>query len=600
MLRNLQWRLIWIFIFITLFISVIIWFVLNRSVESSYYNIFEKSMESRYKNWDMKDNPTADEIKTDLSVNRNAIMTFLTSDTLTITVIDKKNNEIVYSSDERAKTRADSGMFLYDILKSKNLRQVMLGSESGDSNIRAVTGEDGSVFFDYARAKGDFILYFRYYQEEWGQIIKNFNNIILFSCIFAIMLSLVVGYFLSNTITVPIKNIMKKAQELAAGNFDRKLEVKTNDEIGELTGTFNFMAEELKNTLGEISMEKNKIETILNYMTDGIIAFNLKGEVVHINPASKDMLGISEFDDTFDRFAGRYGLGLTLDEILAVGSESKLERSIEIDGKYIRVYFVLFTDEEKKAEGIIAVLQDITQQQKLENMRKEFVANVSHELRTPLTSIKSYAETLLDGVLEERDTAERFIGVINSEADRMTRLVKDLLQLSKFDDRKMQLKMGEVSVGDLVSGAVEKMKKEAANKDLTVDCFIAGGMPEISADYDRIEQVVLNILSNSIKYTPKGGKVTVSAGIDRARGEVYIKVGDTGIGIPKDDLTRVFDRFYRVDKARSRELGGTGLGLSIAKEIVDAHNGTIEITSEIDRGTEITVRLPITHSSIAQ
>ncbi|MCR4436308.1 MAG: ATP-binding protein [Clostridiales bacterium] len=590
-LKSLQWRLVWIFMAITVSITIVIWFWLNQSVELSYYQTFKKDIERNYNNWEMKDNPSPEEIIYDLRENRNSILIFRVRDYLSITVFDKKQNKIIYSSDSKYNNSNNPEGFYYDILKSKNLNEVLLGSEKGDQNPRAAKDNDGRVFFDYARSKGDFIVYFRFYREEWGGIIDKFNNILLVGCVFGIVASMALGYILSKTITVPIVDIMHKAQRLAAGDFDQALAVKSDDEIGKLTGAFNYMAGELKNTLLEISREKNKIETILNYMTDGIIAFNLQGEVIHANPASRKMLGVGEFDKNFNDFSRQYELGIRLEDVLYLGSTGNKERNVEVDGRYLRVHFVVFTDEEDKAGGVIAVLQDITEQEKLDKMRREFVANVSHELRTPLTSIKSYAETLMDGILEDRDTAERFLSVINSEADRMTRLVKDLLQLSRFDSRQMQWNIQDLSFVDLVTGTVEKMQLEARDKDLCVESYVIGDIPNIKGDRDRIEQVVLNVLSNAVKYTPRGGKITVYIG--KIYSDVYMKVVDTGIGIPREDLPRIFERFYRVDKARSREMGGTGLGLSIAREIVEAHGGTISASSEVEKGTEITVSLPV-------
>jgi len=367
--------------------------------------------------------------------------------------------------------------------------------------------------------------------------------------------------------------------------------VRSDDEIGDLTKTFNYMSSELKNTLIEISSEKSKIETILKNMTDGIIAFNIKGEIIHINPAAKVMLGENELSMNFNEFSDKYGLNISLEDIIYLQISTAEEKSVFINDKYIRIYFATFTDDNKKAEGVIAVLQDVTEMQKLDNMRKEFVANVSHEMRTPLTSIKSYAETLLDGAYKDSDTAVKFLTVINSEADRMTRLVKDLLQLSRLDNHQMQWNMQQFSFTELVRNSIVKLQIEAENKNQKIESYIMGDIPEIKGDRDRIEQVVLNILTNAIKYTPEGGKITVY--VSRIFNDVTLKVADTGIGIPRKDLSRIFERFYRVDKARSREMGGTGLGLSIAKEIVEAHGGTITAESELGKGTEITVKLPI-------
>ncbi|MDD5603049.1 MAG: ATP-binding protein, partial [Eubacteriales bacterium] len=241
-----------------------------------------------------------------------------------------------------------------------------------------------------------------------------------------------------------------------------------------------------------------------------------------------------------------------------------------------------------------------TEQQKLDNMRREFVGNVSHELNTPLTCIKSYSETLLDGALEDKETAERFIGVIHSESDRMTRLVRDLLLLSSIDNQKsiengkIRLKLEKVDLGKLVRSCIEKIGIEASNKELSIENYTMGTIPEITADKDKLEQVVFNLLSNAYKYTPRGGKVTVHVGT--LYNSVYLKVSDTGVGIPESDLPHVFERFYRVDKARSREMGGTGLGLAIAREIAEAHGGEITISSTREKGTNVTVKLPVKQS----
>ncbi len=219
------------------------------------------------------------------------------------------------------------------------------------------------------------------------------------------------------------------------------------------------------------------------------------------------------------------------------------------------------------------------------------MANVSHELKTPLTSIKSYTETLLDGCLEDRETTVRFLNVIDTEADRMTRLLKDLLQLSSLDSRQAKWNIKPVDFSALVKSCVEKLYIEASNKNQEFKCFTIGDIPQITTDPDKLQQVLLNIMMNAIKYTPEIGEITVFIG--KLYGEAYVKVTDTGIGIPAEDLTRIFERFYRVDKARSREMGGTGLGLSIAKEIIESLGGTISISSEFGKGTEVTVKLPV-------
>lgn len=593
-LRSLQWRLVSIFILITIFLVVPIGLLLNKRVEVSSYDTFKEGIERGFQNWAVKSDAGVDDMIKSLNEDKDAIALFnIIGKYKSYTVISRDNIRDIKFSTDYVYNEEGRERFINEILASENLLAVMAGSIVGNSDklVRA----DGRSFFDYARpvelSDGEYVLYFRYDSAAWTDITQDFNDIILSSLMFSIIFSLIVGYILSKTITVPIKRITHKAESIAAGDFDQVLEVKSQDEIGKLTGAFNYMAKSLKETLAEISREKNKVETILNYMTDGIIAFNMKGEVIHVNPAAKRMIGKNTFDGTFNEYAVRYGLDVTIEELMYLDSFSTKETTVNANNRVIRIYFAVFADKENKPEGIIAVLQDVTEQEKLENMRREFVANVSHELKTPITSIKSYAETLLDGAMEDREISERFLNVINSEADRMTRLVKDLLQLSRLDNRQMKWNINPTSIVDLVKKACERMRIEAEGKKQNLECHVIGDIPDIKVDRDRIEQVVINIISNAIKYTMEGGSISVY--VRRVHDEVHIKVADTGIGIPEEDLPRIFERFYRVDKARSREMGGTGLGLSIAKEIVELHKGTISIKSEVDKGTEVTVKLPV-------
>ncbi|MCX7749866.1 MAG: cell wall metabolism sensor histidine kinase WalK [Clostridia bacterium] len=583
--RTLQWKLVSIFVSITLFLMVIVWVLLVGDVETVYYDYFKNGIKNGFEKWNLNgvEDPSLNDIKRELDGSNAMIFFSIGGDFRSYTILDK-NGKIQESTDKKA-SGEDKNEFYKEISESENFVAAMVGKTGEKAKL--IRTSNGDAFFDYAEPVGNYIIYFKYYREDWSNVVKSFNRIIQTSLFFAVIASLIIGYALSKTITVPIVNIMHRAQRLAEGDFDHSLQVKSNDEIGKLTNTFNYMAKRLKKTLIEVSSEKNKIETILNYMTDGVIAFNLRGEVIHANPASKNY--VKEIKD-FEEFSLKYDLGIKFEEFLFLESLSTKEKNIRIDDQYLRVYFALFTDEEKKVEGVIAVLQDITEQQKLENMRREFVANVSHELKTPLTSIKSYSETLLDGALEDPETAKKFIGVINSEADRMAMLVKDLLQLSSIDNQQTKWDMKDISIVKLVKDVVENMQIDAKNKSQTMECFAIGDIPNIKADRYKIEQVIINILSNAIKYTPEGGKITVYIG--KLYSEVYIKVRDTGIGIPKNDLGRIFERFFRVDKARSREMGGTGLGLAIAKEIVEAHGGSISAESEENKGSELIVTLP--------
>ena len=346
---------------------------------------------------------------------------------------------------------------------------------------------------------------------------------------------------------------------------------------------------ELKDKLNEVSSRKNQIETILLHMTDGIIAFNMQGEIILINPAAKKFLSISPEDSTFEDIFGKFKLDINMEKVIYLESWTSTEQRIQVDDQYVKVLFAPFKNEDERPDGVIAVIQDITEHVKLDNMQKELVADVSHELKTPITSIMGYADTLLEGGYDE-ETQTKFLNVIASESRRMARLVTDLLTLSRYDSNKKKTQKETFDLGDLVKRCQEKLAIEIKKKGHTVNSFVTADVPPVYADKDDIERVVLNILTNSIKYTPDNGEIKIYVGF--VYNDAYIKVFDNGIGIPEDDLSRIFERFYRVDKARTREMGGTGLGLSIAKEILDKNGGSIDIKSKVGEGTEVVIRIP--------
>ncbi len=351
---------------------------------------------------------------------------------------------------------------------------------------------------------------------------------------------------------------------------------------------------ELKDKLNEVSSRKNQIETILLHMTDGIIAFNMNGEIILINPAAKKFLSISPEDNTFEDIFAKFKLDINMEKVIYLETWTSTEQTIQVDEKYVKVLFAPFKNEDDRPDGVIAVIQDITEHVKLDNMQKELVADVSHELKTPITSIMGYADTLLEGDYDI-DTQNKFLNVIASESRRMARLVTDLLTLSRYDSNKKKTKKESFDLGNLVKQCQEKLAIEIKKKGHKVDCFVTADVPLVYADKDDIERVVLNILSNSIKYTNDLGEIKIYVGF--VYNDAYIKIFDNGIGIPEEDLSRIFERFYRVDKARTREMGGTGLGLSIAKEILDKNGGSIDIKSKVGEGTEVVIRVPTKDSN---
>ena len=423
-------------------------------------------------------------------------------------------------------------------------------------------------------------------KSELQELNWNLFTILIRAMLFGLVVAICLSFLLSKTITNPVERLTDQAARIAAGDFGSSAGIDSNDEIGVLSDTFDEMSAKLETTLRQVEEERNKLGTLFQHMADGMVAFDSEGRLLQFNPAAEVMLG-RRLEDTL-RYTDVFPDVQVRQEDLAQDG-----RSIEIDvaagSRFLKIYFApirLGAD----STGLMAVLHDVTEQRKLDDSRREFVANVSHELRTPLTNVRGYAETLMSADDIDRDTQMRFLGVISSEADRMTRIVKDLLTLTRLDYNRMEMNMQLMDLRELGAKAAQAMEGQARSKDLTLTCTLPEALPEVLGDAERIQQVIINIITNAIKYNKPHGSITITGGTEGDR--VFLRVADTGIGVPKEDLPRLFERFYRVDKARSRESGGTGLGLAIAKQIVESHGGTIGFDSEYGKGSVVTMYLP--------
>lgn len=482
------------------------------------------------------------------------------------------------------------------VLKTENLLAAMNGSIGKKVN-------SYSAIMDYAYpihsdADTSYVVYITDNKDEVTDVSQSIISVVFQSLLWGVAISLVLGIFISRTITQPIVDLTRRAEKLASG--EETIEVmntygkKADDEIGILADTFSYMSGELIKNIREMDGEKTKLSAILENLTDGVIAFDTDGKILHINPVAANMLSIAEPSLVdFNTLMSDVGINLQLGDIMYLKKRQTVEHTITLHNQVIKAFFAVFTQTvektTKKIGGIVVALQDITKLQRLDDARREFVANVSHELRTPITTIKTYSETMLDSK-EEGDPDAHFLSTINSEADRMTRIIKDLLTLSKLDHGKDTLKKTRIDLREMLDNIVEKMGMAAKKQDHTLTFVATTELPTVMGDRDQLERVFTNLINNALKYTPDGGVIEVFAG--HLYNEVYVKVKDNGIGIPKKDLARIFERFYRVDKARTRAAGGTGLGLAIAKEIVEAHGGKIQITSEPEVGTEVMLTLP--------
>lgn len=453
------------------------------------------------------------------------------------------------------------------------------------------------VLNDMGQVKG--VLYITDDLEDVYKTIDDTKRILISATMLALSITVVLGFLIANSITEPIRDVTKKAEKMAKGDFNQFVDVKSDDEMGQLASMFNYLTLKLKDTIQEMDLEKSKLDTIFNYMADGVIAVDVNGHIIHANPIAVDIL---ELENTSEESLNQqvFPMERIRLEKIDYGNADTLEGDeiVEINKAVYQVKYDSFRNEKENIGGVIIVFQDITERHKLDNMRKEFVANVSHELKTPITTIKSYTETIMGYGDMDEDLSHKFLSVIDNECDRMTRIVRDLLQLSNLDYNKTKWNKVEYPIEKLMEDVCLKLDFSIKEKNHNVSLNMEEDIPNIVIDKDGIEQVILNIISNAIKYTPNNGEINIS--VENQDDNVIITVKDNGIGIPEEDKNRIFERFYRVDKGRSRELGGTGLGLSIAKQIIEAHDGNIILKSEYNVGTEINITIPIDKSYVIQ
>lgn len=412
--------------------------------------------------------------------------------------------------------------------------------------------------------------------------------------------ALVLSYVLSRIASRSVRRIIAVAEKFRAGRFDMRIPVVPHDEFGKLATAMNDMAARIEQELASTAAEKNRLDTILRGMGEGLLVTDAAGAVTHANPAFLAMFSVRE------RIEGKPLLHITrhpalndaFKAVAASGDEYQEEISLQAEEQITVLTHWVPLVKDGKMHGVVAVFHDITEIKRLEKIRSDFVANVSHELRTPITVIKGYAETVLDIVPEENEQTSRFVAIIHRHAERLATLVNDLLALSELESRHFILNQVPVPVTTAVEQACSLLDPKAQTKGILLRREFAEPLPEVLADLPRIEQVLINLIDNAVKYSPKEGVITISC---RDEGEsVRISVADKGVGIPAKDLSRIFERFYRVDEARSREEGGTGLGLAIVKHIVQLHGGTVAVESVPGEGSTFSFTLRKSSQSARQ
>lgn len=419
------------------------------------------------------------------------------------------------------------------------------------------------------------------------------NKLLLVSLIVAFILAIAIAFFSSLIISKPLKEIAWISKSIAAGDYTKRILISSHDELGDLAKAFNHMSEQIRGRIEEVTAGRARLEAVLLSMFEGVMVMDATGKIRLMNERLKEYLKVEE-----DPIGKK-----TLEVIRNIEIQELVDKSLKTKKGLVSKEISVLVPEEKilsvhatpiinkdKTEGSVLVFYDITELRKLEKIRQDFVANVSHELRTPISSIKGYAETLLDGALADKENSRDFIEIIHSDSERLASLINDILDLSKIESGELKLSKEPISLLPIIKKVVKLLDRQIRNKKIKIKYELPKTLPKVSADKERIAQVILNLLDNAIKYNKINGEVIISLETDKK--DVCLNITDTGIGIPKKDLKRVFERFYRVDKARSRELGGTGLGLSIVKHIVEAHGGSVKVQSNIDKGSIFSFTLP--------
>ncbi len=577
MFRSLHMRLVLILVLLIVSLMAVVGTFMISSVSSYHINDFRDEMQSVFTT-DFIKTLNAEAEKPD-AVSRLKDMLSAYSGTMGI---DAYRNFYILDG-QTGDYLAGSGMQSAGIEKTPNIITAV-GGEVGQE-IHAV-----QPYMDIAIpiAAGKYIVYVRDTKEDTKDLSWKLFGITIQALLLGLIVAILISFLLSKTMTSPIEQLTESATKIAKGDFSEQIEVQSSDEIGTLTSTFNEMANTLHETLEKAEGERTKLNTLFLHMADGVAAFTQDGHLLHMNPAAEKML-VTRFDENMTYGEVFPDLGEMRDMMTGGGDVREIEYGK--NGRSLQIFFAPFRIPES-GNGLMAVIHDVTEQKRLDQSRKEFVANVSHAMRTPLTNTQRYTETLAESAGElPEETEKQFLGVISSETDRMTNLVKDLLTLSRLDYAGLEMNFERFSLKDLIESVYHAMQIQAEKDGYDFACHIEEDLPDMVGDRSRIEQVIVNIVSNALKYTPAGGMVHIDAGA-MPEHRVFVSVRDNGIGIPKEDQARLFERFYRVDKARARERGGTGLGLAIAKEITTLHNGEIQVESEPNKGTRMTIILP--------
>lgn len=509
-------------------------------------------------------------------------------DTLSRIVVVKNKEDLSYSPGQDDLVI----LSLDDLKRDKDLERVFTEQKSVKKklyvpkNSTTINNEIMIVGVPIKKENGAAVFVYQSLQVP-KQAMEKATDFIFLSAGIAIILTTFFAFFLSTRITAPLRKMREVAFEVARGKFDTKATAMSQDEIGELAAALNQMGKQLKFNINALQQEKEQLSSILSSMADGVITLNQEGEVVVVNPPAERFLKLWHADYDVQQMLPSE-LVLLFHKVVETEQQQVVEINLLI-GNYVVLMTPLYN--QTKIRGAVAVLRDMTEERRLEKMRKDFIANVSHELRTPMVMLQGYSEAILDDLVTTKEEVHEFVRIIYDESVRLGRLVNELLDLARMESGRVELHLDEIEIEPFVEKIVRKFQGIAKEKEVQLQAQFLSDVDKHIFDADRMEQVFTNLIDNAVRHTNAGGDVSFT--IKQEQNGLFFEVKDSGIGIPEEDVPFVFERFYKGDKARTRgKAGGTGLGLAIAKNIVEAHGGKISVTSIENKGTTFSVFLP--------
>jgi two-component system, OmpR family, sensor histidine kinase VicK len=586
--NSLQWKIIFVFLMLILFSLQLISVYLVQSLEQYYLRNFKEGLENQARLLSVFMQPTLGDGQGWAEDTVRLAREFRDLYTMEIIILDSYA-QIVGTSGSQA--------LIGRRLIRDEITRALAGHMSDVVRFDPV-GQERRYYLAYPVTSGQStigVIYLSGSLQAVDNTLNEVKTILLTGVLLALLICFFLGVILTRTITSPIKEVTDQANDMAGGDFSRKIKVQTADEIGQLGNTFNYLAERLSQTIDEISSEKSKVEAIIYNMTDGIIALDGKGYVIQINPSARNLIRIMDLKVPTMGRSGFYLLRSIIGQdavrhYLRDQEPYMAELAGPADSYTVEIKIAPFKIEKGKLNGTLIVIHDVTRERELARLQEEFVADVSHELRTPLSTVKSYVETLLDGAAEDPQVRTRFLEVLSAETDRMVAMVKDLLTLSQMDAGRIYWQKTVINLKDLAQEAVDNLKQKQVARHPQISIAPDFTDCPVFVDRDKVMHVFSNLLINAVKFTGTDGWIDISATAEEER--VKVCIADSGSGIPEEDLPRIFERFYRVEKTRSRDFGGTGLGLSIVRKVVEGHGGKIWIESKPGSGTKVYFTLP--------